>query len=168
MNGRWSYIAPVGHRVNLLHRHSPFMESAMLNRKLLLSVIVASTFATLAPLTQAAVEVYVNTPPPAVRYEAVPSSRAGHVWAPGYWNWRNNKYVWTKGRWERERAGYFYHPHRYAERDGRWFYERGRWDRNRPMGDRDRDGIPNARDRDRDGDGVPNRVDRKPNNPRQQ
>jgi hypothetical protein len=32
-------------------------------------------------------------------------------------------------------------------------------------GDRDRDGIPNRRDRDRDGDGVRNSQDRMPNNP---
>lgn len=32
-------------------------------------------------------------------------------------------------------------------------------------GDRDRDGVPNRRDRDRDGDGVRNSQDRMPNNP---
>ena len=65
------------------------------------------------------------------------------------------------------------------QRDNRWAFERGRWDRNRPYGDRDRDGIPNYRDRDRDNDwvpnyrdrdrdndGVPNRNDRAPDNPR--
>ena len=137
----------------------------MWTRKLLLGAIVASAFAVVAPTAQAAVEVYVNTPPPAVRYEVVPAARAGYVWAPGYWNWRNNRHVWVKGSWQRERVGYFYHPHRWMEHDGRWKYERSRWDRNRPMGDRDRDGVPNARDRDRDGDGVPNRLDSKPNNP---
>jgi len=39
---------------------------------------------------------------------------------------------------------------------------RGRPDRP----DRDRDGVPNGRDRDRDGDGVPNRRDRAPDDPR--
>lgn len=33
-------------------------------------------------------------------------------------------------------------------------------------GDRDRDGVPDRRDRDRDGDGVPNRRDASPDNPR--
>ncbi len=140
----------------------------MWTRKLLLSAIVASTFATAAPAVYAAVDVYVNVAPPALRHEAVPSARSGYVWAPGYWNWRSNRHVWTKGHWERERVGYYYHPNRWTERDGRWVNERSRWDRNRPMGDRDRDGIPNARDRDRDGDGAPNRVDRAPDNPRRQ
>ena len=140
----------------------------MWNRKLLLSTLVASTFAALVPSAHAAVEVFINTPPPAVRYEVVPAAREGYIWAPGYWNWHNNRHVWTKGHWERERTGYFYHPHTWIEREGRWVHQQSRWDRNRPAGDRDHDGIPNARDRDRDGDGVPNRVDRYPDNPRRQ
>ena len=137
----------------------------MWTRKLLLGTIVASTLAAVAPTAHAAVQVYVNTPPPAARYEVVPAARSGYVWAPGYWNWRNNRHVWVKGGWQRERTGYYYHPNRWLERDGKWYNERSRWDRNRPMGDRDRDGVPNARDRDRDGDGVPNRVDSRPDNP---
>ena len=124
-------------------------------RKLIVSAIVASTFAALAPSANAAVDVYVNVPPPVLRYEAVPSPRAGYVWGPGYWNWRNNRHVWVKGGWQRERAGYYYHPNRWVEREGRWVNQRSRWDRNRPMGDRD-------------GDGVPNRYDRAPDNPRRQ
>lgn len=139
----------------------------MWTRKLLSSAIVASTFVFAASTAFAAVDVYINVPPPELRHEVVPSARAGYVWAPGYWNWRNNRHVWTKGHWERERRGFYYHPNRWTERDGRWLNERSRWDRNRPMGDRDRDGVPNARDRDRDGDGIPNRIDRAPNNPRQ-
>ena len=122
---------------------------------LLISTIVASTFATLAPSAQAAVTVYVDVPPPALRHEVVPAARNGYIWAPGYWNWRSNRHVWTKGRWERERTGYYYHPNRWVERDNRWVNERSRWDRNRPMGDRD-------------GDGVPNAYDRQPDNPRRQ
>lgn len=71
----------------------------------------------------------------------------------------------------------FWHPSRWEQRDGRWAFQKGRWDRERyahrgpvanPYGDRDRDGVPNARDRDRDGDGVPNRFDSRPDNPRRQ
>ncbi len=138
----------------------------MWTRELLLSVAVASTFAALAPSAQARVDVFVNVPPPELRYEAVPAPRVGFVWAPGYWDWRGNRHVWVTGHWERERSGYFYHPNRWVERDGRWVIERSRWDRSRPFGDRDRDGTPNYRDRDRDGDGVPNSVDRQPDNPR--
>jgi len=126
----------------------------MWNRKLLLAAMVASTFAALAPPVSAAVDVYITTPPPPVRFEAVPAARAGYVWAPGHWNWRNNRHAWVKGHWERERSGYYYHPHRWVQQDGgRWSNERGKWDR-----------TP----RDRDGDGVSNRRDRAPDNPRRQ
>lgn len=46
----------------------------------------------------------------------------------------------------------------YYNRDGRAYYY--------PSQDRDRDGIPNSRDRDRDGDGVRNSQDRRPDDPR--
>ena len=138
-NCRWSYTMHGGSRVKLWHQHFLTMKDYMRTRQLILSDIEASTFSAVVPSAQARTEVFMNVPPPAVRYEAVPAPR----------------------------AGYYYHPNRWVERDGRWLNERSRWDRSRPLGDRDHDGIPNARDRDRDGDGVPNRLDRKPDNPRQ-
>lgn len=138
----------------------------MWTRKLLLSAIVASTFAAIAPAAQAGVDVFINIPPPPLRHEVMPAPRGGYLWVPGYWDWRGNRHVWAKGHWERARTGYYYHQPRWVENNGRWVQERGRWDRNRPMGDRDRDGVPNARDRDRDGDGITNRADRAPDNPR--
>jgi len=119
----------------------------MWTRKLLLSAIVASTFAAVAPAAQAGVDVYINVPPPALRYEVVPAPRAGYVWAPGYWNWHNNRHVWAKGHWEKQRSGYYYHPTHWTEHEGKWVNERSRWDRNAPNGDRDHDGVPNRADR---------------------
>lgn len=136
--------------------------------------IIAALFASSAVIAlPAAAEIYVNIAPPAPRHEVVPAPRAGHVWVPGYWDWRGHRHVWVKGHWQRERHGYYWHPNRWMEREGRWTFERGRWDRerfaeNRGFGDRDRDGIPNRFDRDRDNDGVPNRLDRAPNNPHRQ
>ena len=128
----------------------------MFTKKVLASALfVATAIGTVAmPLpSQAArrVDVYVNTAPPAPRDERMPGARRGYVWAPGYWNWRGNRHVWTRGSWVRERPGYAYRPHNWVERDGRWHLERGRWDR--------------GRGRDRDGDGVPDRRDAHPNNP---
>ena len=94
------------------------------------------------------VGVYFNTAPPPARFEAVPAPRRGYVWAPGYWNARNNRHVWQAGHWERERKGYRYNQPRWTQRDSRWHFERGGWNRG-----------------DRDGDGVPNALDRAPNNP---
>ena len=127
----------------------------MWNRNLLLSTIIVSSFAAVAPTAQAAVQVYIDTPPPAVRYEVVPAPRKGYVGAPGYWNWNNHRHVWARGHWERQRVGYYYHPNRWTQNEGRWTREGGRWDRNAPMGDRDHDGVPNI-------------YDRQPDNPRRQ
>lgn len=141
-------------------------------RKLILSAMVVSAIAATAATkpVHAATEIYVNVPPPAVRYEAVPRARPGYVWAPGYWDYRGTRHVWVRGHWVRERPGYVYYAPRWYNDGGRWRFERERWDRGDRLahggGDRDRDGVPNRYDRDRDGDGVPNRYDSNPNNPR--
>ena len=148
----------------------------MLNRKMLFTALAAASIGLSAVPAAAAVDVYIDVAPPAPRYEVVPASRPGYVWQPGHWVWNEHRHVWRKGHWVRERKGYYWHPSRWEQRDGRWFYQRGKWDRQRwnearwrnPGGDRDRDGVPNARDRDRDGDGVPNRLDARPDNPRRQ
>jgi hypothetical protein len=137
----------------------------MFTKQVLVSALIAAgTLGVVAaPLPGAAasnVEIYLNTAPPPVRYEAVPVPRRGYVWAPGHWRWSESRHrhVWVAGHWERARPGYAYRAPHWVERNGRWHYQPSRWDR-------DGDGIPNARDRDRDGDGVPNRADRRPDNP---
>jgi hypothetical protein len=119
----------------------------MFSKKVLVSVMLAAGLlgSAAAPLPALAADIYVRTAPPPPREERVPEARRGYVWTPGYWNWRGNKHVWTKGTWVRERKGYVYRPHEWVERDGRWNLRRGRWDR--------------------DGDGVPDNRDRYPNNP---
>ena len=143
----------------------------MWKRKLLLGALATASIGVL-PLPAAAGDFYVDIAPPASRHEVIPTARPGYVWAPGYWDWRGNRHVWSKGHWERERRGYYFHPHRWEQRDGRWMLQKGRWDRERYVarrgGDRDHDGVPNRMDRDKDGDGVPNRRDNAPNNPRRQ
>lgn len=148
--------------------------------KLLLAALAASAVGAVPLPAAAAVDIYLDTAPPAPRYEVVPAPRRGYVWQPGYWEWRDGHHLWHRGYWVRERKGMYWHPSRWEHRDGRWHFERGRWDRqrwayrdpdrdgipNRYDRDRDNDGIPNAQDRDRDGDGVPNRRDAYPDNPR--
>lgn len=49
----------------------------------------------------AAGAIVVTQAPPALQQEVVqarPSSE--HVWLPGYWSWRNNRYEWVAGHWE--------------------------------------------------------------------
>jgi hypothetical protein len=120
-------------------------EIAMI-KKILFATMIAASMGGIATPAAAAVDVFVQVAPPPMRYEAVPAPRNGQVWAPGYWDWRNNSHVWHAGNWERDRPGHHYQPTQWQERDGRWHREPSRWDR--------------------DGDGVPNRSDRHPDNAR--
>lgn len=110
-------------------------------KKTLLAAILATFIGPLATPAFSAVVVRVAPPPP--REEVVPSARRGHVWAPGYWDYRNKRHHWVKGTWVKARRGYHYAEPNWVERDGRWHLQRGTWRR----GDRDGDGVPNSRDR---------------------
>jgi len=83
---------------------------------------------TLAPSVEAAVRVYVGTPPPRLVEVRPPRGRPGLVWQPGYYRWTGNQYrlrrgrwvrpprrnaVWVSPRWERGRRGWYSVP-------GRW------------------------------------------------
>jgi len=129
-------------------------------QKLLIAGLVAGSFGSIAAPAMADTVIIRQAPPPP-RSEPIPQARRGYVWAPGHWEYRHGRYVWTRGTWLRERHGYAYNAPNWVERDGRWMMERGGWRR----GDRDGDGIRNGRDHDRDGDGIPNRMDSRPNNP---
>lgn len=59
-------------------------------------VVVAGT-----PTQAGTNTIIVTAAPPALQQEVVlarPSS--AHVWVPGYWTWRNNRYEWMSGHWE--------------------------------------------------------------------
>jgi hypothetical protein len=111
----------------------------------------------------------VRGAPPAPRREVVPVNRRGYTWAPGYWEYRHNRYQWVSGSWVRDRPGYYYSAPTWVQRGDHWVLIQGGWERgsrDRNAGDRDRDGIPDRYDGDRDNDGVPNRHDSRPDNPR--
>jgi hypothetical protein len=120
-------------------------------------------------------QVFVQPAPPAPLYEAIPAPRQGWVWAPGHFEWRNNQYVWSSGRWLEARPGWMWQEAHWRQRsDGSWQLIGGQWVQNDrsygqrrggPDGDRDGDGIRNRDDWDRDGDGVADRYDDFPNNP---
>ena len=87
----------------------------------------------------------VRFAPPAPRYEVVPAPRVGYVWAPGYWDYRHNRYHWVAGNWVRERPGYYYSSPTWVQHGDRW---RSTLVRGWPKRRRDRDdGIPNRRRR---------------------
>jgi hypothetical protein len=126
---------------NLFSYGDPVMKS----RKALFIALYAAALgvASLPIPSSAAVDVFLNVAPPAPRVEVVPAPRQGYVWAPGYWDARGRRHAWIGGHWERVRRGQHYVSPRWVERNNGWYLERGRWN----PGDRDRDGVPNYRDR---------------------
>ena len=124
----------------------------MMMRKVVLSavVIAASIGAVVVPIaSEAHSDIRISVSPPPLRYEVIPQPRYGHVWTPGYWDYRAHRHgyrhTWVNGYWLAERPGYYYQPRRWVQRDGYWYHDRSHWDR--------------------DGDGVSNRYDRYPSNP---
>ena len=147
----------------------------MFKKTLASAVLAAASIGALVPVAaNAQTYTIIRVAPPAPLQEVIPAPRRGHVWAPGYYDYRGNQYVWVQGQWMRERQGQEWRQARWVEtRDGEWRRVGGGWER-RGWGDRDHDGIPNRYDNrnnnlrpngDRDGDGVRNRHDRFPNNP---
>jgi hypothetical protein len=150
-----------------------------MRNKPLLGFAFAAALMGFGAAAQAQYTAIVSVAPPAARSEAMPSPRAGWVWAPGHYEWRGGEYAWVEGHWMRERAGYEYREPRWVQRgDGSWALVGNTWERRQverqarqynrenPDADMDRDGIANRYDRDIDGDGVPNRRDRAPYNAR--
>jgi hypothetical protein len=82
-----------------------------MKRTLTLAALITLGMGAIAPLTASAqtdLRVVINTAPPTPRFESAPPARSGYVWAPGYWNWEQNRHVWSAGHWERARDGYRY------------------------------------------------------------
>lgn len=156
-----------------------------MKRTLSLAALIAigAAFAPLPALAQTDFQVYIGSGPPAPIYERIPGPRHGHVWAPGYWEWRGHRHAWVPGHYVVARPGYAYAPPSWHQRQGRWYMEPARWN---PYGrDRDRDGVPDRLERrgyapvyagsgyrdgyrdgrgydgrDRDRDGIPDRYER--------
>jgi hypothetical protein len=99
----------------------------MFARKSTLFAAVIALSAMLPAYSHAYVDVRAAPPPP--RTEAVPASREGYVWAPGYWRWSGHRHVWVAGHWVRERHGYHWVPARWARHEGHYRFVPGHWTR---------------------------------------
>ena len=75
------------------------------------------------------VNVDIGIPPPPVRYEAVPVAPEGYIWAPGYWEFFHEQYVWRRGHFVEGRPGYRWIPENWEHRDGGHHFNEGHWDR---------------------------------------
>ena len=89
---------------------------------------VASTAGT----ALAQINVNISLAPPAPQFETMPATAPGYVWAPGYWAWNNDRYLWVRGRSIPHRAGYRWEPDRWDQRNGNYYRSAGRWEHRPP------------------------------------
>ncbi len=100
--------------------------------------LIAATLATSAIATPALADLRVNVgigvpvAPPMALYEPVPPPPAyGYVWAPGYWAWHGDRYIWIRGRYVFGQPGYVWRPERWENRGDRYHFISGDWERDR-------------------------------------
>jgi len=102
-----------------------------MNKTLLAPLIAAAALAA-APVYAAhsTGKIVVDQPPPMASAEDTPAQREGYVWAPGYYSYADNKFVWTKGHYVQTRTGYRYVAPKWAQEDGRWTLYPEQWVKN--------------------------------------
>ncbi|MEO5768835.1 MAG: hypothetical protein ABIS92_10835 [Polyangia bacterium] len=69
---------------------------------------------------------YPRFAPPPPRHER-PPVRAGYTWAPGYYDWADDRYVWVNGHYETERPDAYWNPPRWELRAGAFTWLPGGW-----------------------------------------
>jgi WXXGXW repeat (2 copies) len=95
-------------------------------RSMLLALVLVGGISSGSALART---VIVEIGPPPSRVEVIPAERHGYAWAPGYWGWQRNQYVWVKGHAMRARSGYTWAPDRWNQVDNRHQFQPGRWTR---------------------------------------
>jgi hypothetical protein len=74
--------------------------------------------------------VIVERAPPRVIVERHPPRPSGlHVWVNGYWSHDGNRFVWTRGHYEKRPSGYRHVDSRWVRRGGHWELHEGYWSR---------------------------------------
>lgn len=101
-------------------------------KKCLIAATVALGGASAPALADVGISIGFGIPvaPPAVIYEPVPPPPAvGYIWAPGYWGWQGNRYIWIRGRYIYGRPGYAWRPEHWEHRGDRYHFVSGDWER---------------------------------------
>jgi hypothetical protein len=101
-----------------------------MKNRIVTPALAALVVAVVPMFAKAADRIVVDQAPPVVTAENVPPSRAGYVWAPGYWNWSGSRHEWVGGHWISERRGYRYVAPRWAQEEGRWTLYPENWVKN--------------------------------------
>ena len=98
-------------------------------RNVVLSSLLAASAAAVPAFAQ--VNFNVRIAPPQQQVEVVPAMAPGYAWAPGYWAWHGDRYVWVHGRSIYQRHGYRWQPDRWEQRNNMYYRHPGAWERDR-------------------------------------
>ena len=98
-------------------------------RVLLASVLLVASAAAVPAFAQVRLNLRVAPPPEQV--EVVPPLPPGYAWAPGYWGWHGDRYIWVHGRSIYQRQGYRWAPDRWEQRNNMYYRHHGAWERDR-------------------------------------
>jgi hypothetical protein len=89
-------------------------------KRILLPIVAALGISALPALANDYIVRDVTVAPPAPMAEEAGAPREGYIWAPGYYDYAQNKHHWHKGRYLRERRGYTYVAPRWENENGHW------------------------------------------------
>jgi hypothetical protein len=99
----------------------------MFIRNVVLCALITLGSAAMPAAAEVSISINLGVAPPAPRYEVVPGPRSGYAWAPGYWQWEDQRHVWAQGRWVEARPGHYWVADRWEAKDKRYHYKPGHW-----------------------------------------
>ena len=71
---------------------------------------------------------YAPEAPPPKKVESMWKCKRGHVWVPGHWVWKDNRYSWLPGYCKkRPRAKALWIPGQWEEHPKGWVWIPGHW-----------------------------------------
>jgi hypothetical protein len=94
---------------------------------MLLPLIAALGISALPAMANEYIVRDVTVQPPAPMAEEAGVPREGYIWAPGYYDYAQNKHNWHKGHYVRERKGYTYVAPRWENQNGHWSLYSENW-----------------------------------------
>jgi len=96
-------------------------------KRVLIPIIAALGISALPAMANEYIVRDVTIAPPAPMAEEAGVPREGYVWAPGYYDYAQNRHHWHKGHYVRERKGYTYVAPRWENENGRWSLYAENW-----------------------------------------
>ena len=96
-------------------------------RTLAAALTLGMLFGTSAAQARTA-EIEIGVAPPVEREYVIPEARPGYVYERPHYRWDGHTYVWSEGRYIRERPGHRYEQPLVVHRGDHWYFRAGHWD----------------------------------------